>query len=217
MITDIILDLDGTVYPNNNGMWQEIVKRIYDFMKIQLSIPENEIISLRESYFAKYGTTLRGLQHNYDVDSEAYLSYVHDIPLANYVSPDPKLRAMFESLPQKKWILTNADANHADRVLTHLGVRDLFDGLMGVSDNNYATKPDIFPYQQALKMTNHIAPAKCLFADDLEKNLKPAKELGIFTLLIGDKIEGPSIDYACETIHCLPEIINNINEVVDES
>ena len=207
MITDLVLDLDGTVYPNNSGLWQEIVKRIYNFMTDNLSIPENEIIPLREMYFHKYGTTLRGLQHHYDVDSEAYLAYVHDIPLEKYIPQDPSLKDIFGKLPQKKWILTNADANHADRVLTHLGIRDLFSGLMGVSDNDYVTKPDKFAYQQALNMANHPHPNNCLFADDLEKNLKPAKELGFFTLMVGEKLEGASIDYSCETIHCLPEIV----------
>src|SRR3990172_341615 len=81
--------------------------------------------SLRQFYFEHYGTSLNGLRRHHGVDPFAYLSYVHDVPLENYLSPDPGLRRMLEDLAVLPVIFTNADAAHARRVLSLLGVSDL--------------------------------------------------------------------------------------------
>jgi putative hydrolase of the HAD superfamily len=123
-ITTIFFDLDDTLYPARVGLWKAIKERMNDYMRRHLDIPENEIPPLREKYFLQYGTTLRGLQAHHNIDTQEYLAYVHDLPLRDYLIPDPDQRSIIASLQTRNLIFTNADLPHAQRVLAQLGLRD---------------------------------------------------------------------------------------------
>ena len=60
----------------------------------RIGLSWEEIPQLRQAYYENYGTTLRGLQQHYQVDAEDYLAYVHDLPLEDYLEPDPELREL---------------------------------------------------------------------------------------------------------------------------
>ena len=66
----LFLDLDGTLYPTENGMWDLIAEKMQIYMHEVLNIHKNIIPSLRQEYFRKYGTTLGGLMANYTIDPE---------------------------------------------------------------------------------------------------------------------------------------------------
>ena len=148
----LFFDLDDTLYSNSNGLWEAIRGRMTDYLRDPLGFPPGEIPELRRSYFETYGTTLRGLQINHSVDADEYLAYVHDLPLEEYISPDPQLHELLASLPQRKWIFTNADSNHAMRVLGILGLEDCFDGIIDVRALDYLCKPEVQAYQRALAL-----------------------------------------------------------------
>ena len=112
----IFFDLDETLYPSSSGLWLAIRERINAFMHERMGFPPEQIEALREEYFREYGTTLRGLQANYSVDMDEYLAFVHDLPLEAHLHPDPELRGVIEALPARKFIFTNADCAHANRV-----------------------------------------------------------------------------------------------------
>ena len=123
-IETIFFDLDATLYPESNGLWPAIRKRIDQYMQEQMGFPVEQIPILREEYYRQYGTTLRGLQAHYGIDAKDYLNYVHDLPLDNYLSKDLTLRDMLLSMPQKRWVFTNSDLPHAERVILKLGIED---------------------------------------------------------------------------------------------
>ncbi|MCU0489940.1 MAG: hypothetical protein MUE67_13470 [Anaerolineales bacterium] len=109
----LLFDLDETLYPATSGLWNAIAQRMEEYMVERLGISLAQVDIIRRTYFEKYGTTLKGLQANYQVDALDFLHYVHDIPLDQVLEPDPALRTLLHSLPQKKWICTNADRGHA--------------------------------------------------------------------------------------------------------
>src|SRR5512142_707586 len=115
--TTLFFDLDDTLYPPNNGVWGAIASRIESFMRDRVGIPPEEIPALRQTLFRTYGTTLRGLSITRHVDVHEYLAFVHDIPLKEYLVPDPRIRSIIQRYPQRKLIFTNADRNHAHHVL----------------------------------------------------------------------------------------------------
>lgn len=204
----LLLDLDGTVYPQNNGIWEEIAARMEQFMHEKLHLPASEIPQLRQSFYQQYGTTLSGLRHHYQINEEEYLEYVHDIPLQAYLRPDSKLRNMLISLPLRKWIFTNSDKAHSERVLNALNIRDLFEGILDITHFNYLNKPNDKVYQLALKAIGNPFPETCVFVDDSPKNLLPAKQLGMMTVLVGGKPENKYIDYHIQSIYDLPAILS---------
>jgi putative hydrolase of the HAD superfamily len=180
------------------------------YMQGMIDLPIPEIVKLRQSYLDQYGTTLRGLQTHYDVDVDDYLEFVHDIPLEKYIQPDPELRTILLSLPQKRWIFTNADANHAHRVLNILGINDCFEGIIDIRAIDFVCKPDKLAYQKAMAVTTATDTTHCIIFDDALRNLYPAGELGFFTVLVGKNGQEPSINLSITSMHelrkCMPEL-----------
>jgi putative hydrolase of the HAD superfamily len=206
----LYFDLDDTLYPASSGLWDAIRHRMNEYMQGMIDLPISDIVRLRQSYLEKYGTTLRGLQAHYDVDVDEYLEFVHDLPLEKYIQPDPNLRILLNSLPQRCWIFTNADANHASRVLNILGIVDCFDGIIDIRAIDFACKPDKIAYQRALLVANDDDATHCVIFDDSVRNLTPARELGFFTVLVGKNGQDPSVDRSLSSLHdledCMPEL-----------
>jgi len=150
-----------------------------------LGLPEAEVPAMRRSYFETYGTTLRGLQLHHQVDADDYLHYVHDLPLELFIQPNLELRNLLLSLPQQRWVFTNADADHACRVMSVLGVRDCFTGIIDIRALGFACKPERAAYERALVLAGNPAPEACVLLDDSVKNLAAARQLGISTVLVG--------------------------------
>ncbi len=192
----IFFDLDDTLYPVSSGLWQAMRARIGAYMHEKLGIPQEDIPRLREQYFREYGTTLRGLQHFYPIDTADYLAYVHDVPLEDYLQPNPALREMLAALPLERWILTNADAAHARRVLRVLGVEDLFRGIVDTLSMHPYCKPQPEGFQAALRRVDRPAAA-CILVDDLPANTRAARALGFCTVLIQ---ENPSPSPAADAV-----------------
>jgi putative hydrolase of the HAD superfamily len=185
-------------------------------MEHEVGIPKKEIPETRDYYWKTYGTTLEGLKIHHQTDPEHYLTYVHDIPLDNYLQEDPILRDLLSTLPQSLWVFTNADGQHAERVLEKLNIADLFEGIVDLIKLNYDVKPNPSAYQGALRLAGEVNPTKCVLFDDLLPNLITAKNIGFTTTLVG-KNGGSldSVDYYLESIHeirnVMPTLWNGVN------
>lgn len=201
----LFFDLDATLYPASNGLWEQIRLRIYKFMLEEIGIPEAEIPATRDKYWTTYGTTLEGLRIHHQVEPDDYLKYVHDLPLKDFLEPDPVLRDLLKTLPQDLWVFTNADRRHADRVLNELGISDLFSGIVDLLALNFIVKPNRKAYQIALKLAGVTDPERCVMFDDLVQNLIPAKELGFFTSLVGENGSSNQVDIQLQSIHEMKE------------
>lgn len=210
-ITTIFFDLDGTLYPNGIGLWEEISARIDEYMFTRLGIAKDQIPTLRRNYFLEYGTTLRGLQTKQHVDGLDYLEFVHDIPYEKYLKEDPKLREMLHKLKQNKWVFTNSSQKHATSVIEHLGIEDLFTGILDVVSMDFNNKPDPAVFDKALEISGENKAVNCLLLDDLPQNLAPARELGFYTVLVGSDephdAANLSIADLSQLIRVMPELV----------
>ena len=211
LFSTLFFDLDATLYSASNGLWDQIRLRIYQFMREEVGIPENEIPQTRDNYWTTYGTTLEGLRIHHQVDPEDYLSYVHDLPLETYLQEDQLLKEQLSSLPQQRWVFTNADHKHAKRVLAALGIADQFSGIVDLLALDYVVKPNPVAYRKALHLAGDIDPTSCMLFDDLIPNLKTAKDLGFSTTLVGKNGQASdAVDYHLDSIHdlknTLPEL-----------
>ncbi len=199
----LYFDLDDTLYPASSGLWDAIRERMNLYMQRMIDLPLPEIVLLRQGYLEKFGTTLRGLEADYQVDRDEYLAFVHDLPLEKYIQPDPRLHELLVSLPEKRWVFTNADANHASRVLGILGVQDCFDGIIDIRAIDFACKPEKVAYQRALAISGEHNPADSIIFDDSVRNLAPARQLGFYTILVGKDGLIPAVDRAIPSLHAL--------------
>ena len=181
----LFFDLDDTLYPASTGLWHAIKERMNLYMRDRMGIPEQDVPALREQYFKMYGTTLRGLQARHGVDAQDYLAFVHDLPLKDYLTPNPVVREVIASLPGRKLIFTNADAPHAQRVLAALDLEGLFDAIVDVN----AVAPYCKPMPESFAIAQEIAdepdPRKCVMIDDLPRTTRAALNAGMASLLYG--------------------------------
>lgn len=206
----LFFDLDATLYPPSNGLWDEIRNRIFQYMREVIGLPQNEIPSTRDRYWKTYGTTLEGLRIHHGVDPDDYLRYVHNIPLDSYLSKDPKLSELLSELPQALWVFTNADRRHAESVLEILGIREHFSGIVDLIAMDFVIKPRPEAYQIAQEISGETDPSQCILFDDLVPNLLGAKKQGFTTVLVGENGQPDSADFQLPTIHNIKDIMPHL-------
>jgi putative hydrolase of the HAD superfamily len=197
-LTHVIFDLDNTLYQSDTGLLQALDRRIQRWTKKTLKIGPQEAVALRKAYYQRYGTTLGGLIAEHDVDIRDYLAFVHDVPVAEYLRPNPALAAMLDAVPLSKAVFTNAPAAHGRRVISALGLDGRFEHLIGIEEVEMCSKPHRLAYQRALSLIGAEGPT-CVMVEDNPANLLPAKELGMTTVLIGESAEY-GVDFAIDNV-----------------
>jgi len=182
----LLCDLDNTLYPPDSGVMSAVGQRMTRYITERLNMPSDDAQQLKFRYYQQYGTTMRGLILHHGIDAEDYLAFVHDVPLGCYLQPNPGLDAMLSSLPLRKVVFTNADREHASRVLDILGVHRHFERIIDVRDFGFKSKPHPNAYRRILDILD-TRPDECVMVDDSADNLAPAKALGMLTVIVGDE------------------------------
>ena len=182
-----IFDLDNSLYPASSNLFELIDIRMGDYIQRLLKVDAAEARTIQKGYFHAHGTTLAGLMAAHGVEPGEFLDFVHDIDLAR-LSADPALVAALDRLPGRKFVFTNASEDYARRVLDRLGLANAFDGMHDIHAMAYVPKPDPSAYA-AICERHGIDPARALFADDMARNLAPAKAIGMTTLWVDNGSE----------------------------
>jgi putative hydrolase of the HAD superfamily len=216
MIRAILFDLDETLYPRQAGVMGQIRVLILRYLRTRFGLSSEEAEVLRRQYFQTYGTTMRGLQINHQIDVDEFLRYVHDIPLHEYLQPNHSLDAVLASILQDKVVFTNASREHAEAVLELLGIRRHFVQIVDVRDVDYESKPQAVAYQRACQLLG-VRPEECVLVEDNVRNLRPAKALGMTTVLVQHDSDGPdeAVDYAIRRIEEIGDVLNRIDRPRD--
>jgi putative hydrolase of the HAD superfamily len=205
----IFFDLDDTLYPRSSGLMQAIGDRINRYMIERLDIKPAEVSTIRDSYLKKFGTTLNALRRYYDVDPDEYLNFVHDIPIGRHLQYDPELDQMLERLKPSKAIFTNADAKHARRVLTRLGILRHFEFIIDIHMVDFCNKPDRRAYSKALGFAS-VQAEDCILVEDSMANVLAAREFGMTTVMVGEGLHSQGAHFHIERITDLEDLLNRL-------
>jgi putative hydrolase of the HAD superfamily len=197
----LFIDLDDTVYPAQSGLWDLIKDRISLYMHERLKLDWSVIPAMRTAYFLNYGTTMRGLMADFSFDREDYLHFVHNVPLGDFIQPDYALQQALDRLPYRKVIFTNADTPHAERVLNILGIASCFKQIIDINAIHPHCKPLPAAYLRALELSGENDPCHCVFMDDSISNLSTAKQLGFYTVRVGNTEPSQAYDAAILKLH----------------
>ncbi len=181
-VTDWIFDLDNTLYPRECNLFAQIDTLITSYVMKIARLDFDAARDLQKTYYRDHGTTLAGLMVSHDVDPDDYLKAVHAIDYSPVLA-HPELVASIAELPGRKFIFTNADADHARSVLARLGADDHFEAIFDIRSAQFRPKPLREAYDQFL--TDHgVSPANAIMFDDLEKNLLVPHEVGMATVQV---------------------------------
>src|ERR1041385_5046797 len=85
-----VFDLDNTLYPASCLLFEQIQRRMNEYICRLLSVTPETAAELRRSYFLAHGTTMHGLMAAHRVDPHEFMAFVHDVDLS-VVPPNPAL------------------------------------------------------------------------------------------------------------------------------
>ncbi len=182
-----IFDLDNTVYSYSTNLFSSIDIRMKKYISKILKVDNNEAFNIQKLYFKKYGTTLYGLIKNHNINPHDFLDYVHNVDISS-LTPNKQLKKILKKLKGKNYIFTNSSTNHATRILKKLEIFDEIEGIFDIVAANFIPKPNPKTY---ILMTNQfrIDASKAAMFDDIPLNLKPAKDIGMLTVLVRENKE----------------------------
>lgn len=182
-----VFDLDNTLYPASADLFGLIDVKMTSFVQDLLGLDWASARALQKDYFHAHGTTLSGLMADHGVDPHRFLAYVHDIEM-DALQEDRRLVEAIARLPGRKLIFTNGDAAYAGRVLARLGLSESFEAIHDIHACAYEPKPQPRAYQ-LMTQAFGIDPAESLFVEDMARNLKPAKAIGMTTVWVNNGSE----------------------------
>ena len=190
----LLLDLDGVCYGKHNNyslekVFGQVSKRMTQFISERLKIDTNAAKELQTNYFYKYNTSLNvSYDPSQHTTPQEFLKYVHTIDLS-FMKEDTVMRRELELLDMEKFIFTNGSAAHAENILTHLGIYDLFgrDKVFDIEDAGYVPKPEAKTFDLMVKKFG-INPKETIYIEDIAKNLSIGHKRGCTTVwLINDE------------------------------
>jgi putative hydrolase of the HAD superfamily len=184
-----IFDLDNTLYPHDSKVWPQIDDRITLYIAELFGLDGISARALQKFFYHRYGTTLRALIDEYDVDPYDFLDFAHDIDHTD-IELNAALGDAIERLPGRKLILTNGSRKHAENVARKIGILDHFEDVFDIAASDFVPKPDRRAYERFLDK-HGVEPARSAMFEDIAKNLVVPHDLGMTTTLIIPKTLDP--------------------------
>jgi putative hydrolase of the HAD superfamily len=194
-----IFDLDNTLYPASCRLFDQVQRRMNEFICDRLSLSPEAAAALRRKYFLEHGTTMNGLMTVDRIDPHEFLAFVHQVDLA-CVPANPALVAALAQLRGRKIVHTNGSVRHAERLLDHLGVSDSFSGIVDIVAADFEPKPALAGYRLLLQR-HAVEPRTAIMVEDIARNLAPAAELGMTTAWVRNGLDWAAAESDSDYIH----------------
>ena len=209
-----LFDLDNTLYSGATKVFDQVDKKMSEFISQKLNISKEEARKIQKNYFVEYNTTLNGMIKNHKIDASEFLKFVHDIDLS-FLKRDSQLEEQIKKIRGKKIIFTNGSREHAENVTKRLGIDSYFDDIFDIESADFIPKPSLITYKKIIEKYK-IEPQYSIFIEDIARNLKPAYELGMKTVwIINDEpwaAEFSDSDFINYKVSKLSNFLKEINE-----
>ncbi len=181
-----LFDLDDTLHDADTASMPQIRDAMGDYIEQQLGYPRAEAEALRNRHWHRYGATLLGLVKHQGVDAAHFLHHTHLLPgLEGRVRGHGPDLAALARLPGRRYLLTNAPAAYAARVLGCLGIAHLFDGVIAIEQmrmfGQLRPKPDARMFR-AVAARLGVPPQRCTLVEDTLAHQKAARRVGMATV-----------------------------------
>ena len=210
-----LFDLDNTLYSGNTKVFDQVDKKMTQYISEKLKISEPEAKKIQKNYFQEYNTTLNGMIKNHKIDANEFLEFVHDIDLS-FLKKDKQLDEEIEKIKGKKIIFTNGSRAHAQNVTKRLGIERHFDDIFDIVSADFIPKPSLKTYKKIIEKYK-IEPQYSIFIEDIARNLKPAYELGMKTVWIENNepwaAEFSDSDFIDYKTNKLSKFLKELNEL----
>jgi putative hydrolase of the HAD superfamily len=189
-----LFDLDNTLHDASRAVFGRLNVSMTDYIEQHLGVDRPEADRLRLHYWRRYGATLLGLEKHHGVRAAHFLAQTHQLPgLEAQLRMPPADREALKRLSGRKFLLTNAPADYAKRVLTALDLASCFEGVIAIEGmrvfGDLRPKPDARMLRVVL--ARHRLPAhRCVLVEDTLANLRSARGLGLRTVWMQHYLKG---------------------------
>lgn len=181
-----LFDLDNTLHDAGAFVFGELNRSMTDYVQRELELDRDAADQLRRQYWLRYGATLLGLVRHHGVKAAHFLHHTHLLPgLEQRVRGHLGDLAALARLPGRKFILTNAPAAYAARVLGTLGIGRLFDDVLSIEDMHMFGKLRPKPDARMLRWVVarlRVSPRRCVLVEDTLVHQKAARRIGLRTV-----------------------------------
>lgn len=181
-----LFDLDNTLHDASHAAFGMIDRSMNAYIERELAVSAQEADHLRRHYWQRYGATLLGLMRHHGVRAPHFLHHTHLLP-----GLEARLRAhahdiaALQRLPGARFVLTNAPAAYATRVLAALGMARLFQGVIAIEAmrmfGQLRPKPDSRMLRRVAAQLR-VAPGRCVLVEDTLAHQKAARRVGMHTV-----------------------------------
>lgn len=178
-----LFDLDNTLHDASHAVFGMLDVSMNDYIVRELGLAPEAADRLRRHYWRRYGATLLGLERHHGIRAAHFLEHTHAWPdLEERLRIDPRDRAALRALPGRKFVLTNAPARYAKRVLTALGLAELFEAVVSIEGmrlfGQLRPKPDARMLRVVLARLK-LRPAQCILVEDTLAHQRSARTVGL--------------------------------------
>ena len=178
-----LFDLDNTLHDASRAVFGRLNGSMTAYIVEHLGLSHDEADALRRHYWQRYGATLLGLERHHGVRASHFLAQTHALPgLEAELSLPHVDRLALGRLKGRKFILTNAPAHYAARVLRQLGLHRHFEAVISIEGmrafGHLRPKPDTRMLRVVLASAG-LKASRCILVDDSKDNLRAAAALGM--------------------------------------
>jgi putative hydrolase of the HAD superfamily len=203
-----IFDLDNTLHDARARIFPSMHQQINAYLKREFGIDDAGADAMRQSFWRRYGTTLKGLMRHHGADPRRFLRETHVFPeLADMVVRENALRHALARLGGKKLVFSNAPRHYVEQVIQAIGLSRFFDAVYSIEDARYRGKPALHGFHVLLRK-HDLDPHRCAFVDDMLDNLRTAHRLGMSTVWVSrEKRRLPYVDLRVSSVAQLPGLV----------
>ncbi len=201
-----VFDLDHTLYPPTDRLFDQIEDRMRSFIMDMLDVPLEQADALRDLYWREHGTTLAGLMAEHGMPPEPFMSKVHDVDTA-HMRPAPDLAQAIKALPGRRIVYTNGSRPYAQRVIEARGLTGAFDEIYGIEHAHFVPKPHAAAFDAVFALAG-IRPANAAMFEDTLENLQVPHRLGMRTIHVGPP--GPALDHVHHSTNDLAGFLSQV-------
>lgn len=204
-IDTLIFDVDDTLYPVSSGFSDHRNSAVPQFMVDTLGFESLAAATeLRDEYFKTYHSSNKGLivaeregklpegKHFRKDDLDAY--WADNLDFDKYLKPNEQLLEILEELSSaglKLVLFSNSTRRYLLKCCDALKIRCFFpdERIFTIDDVLPACKPEAAAFNKVLESVGSTAEKSVMFEDSL-KNVRAAKAMGMWTVLINEGVEG---------------------------
>lgn len=191
-----LFDLDNTLHDASHAVFERLNRSMTGYIERELSLSHEAADALRLHYWRRYGATLLGLERHHAVRAAHFLEDTHRLPgLEAQLRIAPRDRVALSRLPGRRFVLTNAPAAYAARVLDHLGLSQHFEAVISIEQmrmfGDLRPKPDARMLRHVLARLK-VPASRCLLVEDTLAHQRSAHALGLRTVWMRGYLRGNS-------------------------